>query len=129
MTHILDDCGHGTNSDAEWLAAIHALRVARELGAVSVDLRGDSALVVGQARGTARCRSAALRAHREVFQTLAATFETVKIRHVGRSHNLAGIALAACIRAEDRGPLTGPQFTVLVVARQPAIALPSLVRS
>lgn len=94
VTHILDDCGHGTNSDAEWLAAIHALRIARELGAVSVDLRGDSALVVGQARGTARCRSAELRVHRDAFQTLAATFETVKIRHVGRSHNLAGIALA-----------------------------------
>ena len=30
VTHILDDCGHGTNSDAEWLAAIHALRIARE---------------------------------------------------------------------------------------------------
>jgi len=94
VAHILDDCGHGTNSDAEWLAAIHALRIARDLGASSVDLHGDSALVVGQARGTARCRSAELRIHRDAFQSLATTFETVKIRHVRRSHNLAGIALA-----------------------------------
>lgn len=94
IVHLVPDIGYGTNSDAEWLAAIHALGVAAEIGAVAVDLLGDSTLVVGQASGTARCRSDELRAHLARFQTLASGFDSVRLRHVGRARNLAGIALA-----------------------------------
>lgn len=95
VVHLVPDCGQGTNSDAEWLAAIHALRIATEMGASEVDLLGDSTLVVTQANGTARCRSDALRAHRDVFRQEAAKFDRVRLRHVGRARNLAGIALAS----------------------------------
>ena len=94
VEHIVADAGHGSNSDAEWLAAIHALTVARDLDATAVDLLGDSTLVVSQASGTARCRSAALQDHLATFRELAATFAAVRLRHVGRAKNLAGIALA-----------------------------------
>ena len=92
-THHRADLGHGTNNDAEWLALLHAVEVAMSLGDRDIVLVGDSALVLHQAKGVWPCRSEALRAHRDVFLTLAPAFASIKFRHVGRSHNLAGIAL------------------------------------
>ncbi|HSI19427.1 MAG TPA: reverse transcriptase-like protein [Sphingomonas sp.] len=97
-THILRDLGHGSSSDAEWLALIHALRVAQSLGAADFVLLGDSASVVAQASGKAKCRAAAI-AHRAAFLALTPDGKPPRIRHIKRSHNLAGIALA---RLHDR---------------------------
>ncbi|WP_328805428.1 reverse transcriptase-like protein [Sphingomonas albertensis] len=94
VTYYQPDYGHGTNSDAEWLAAIQALEVARQNGERDIVLLGDSTLVVTQANGTARCRTAALEAHRARFAELAHGFDSIRIRHIGRAQNLAGIALA-----------------------------------
>ncbi|BCA61191.1 hypothetical protein HMP09_0425 [Sphingomonas sp. HMP9] len=94
ITYYRHDLGDGTNSDAEWLAAIHALEVASQNGDRDVTLVGDSTLVVTQANGTARCRSAVLEAHRVSFAEMALRFNRVRIRHIGRTQNLAGIALA-----------------------------------
>ncbi len=94
IAHYRHDLGDGTNSDAEWLAVIHALEVAVRNGDRDITLLGDSMLVVTQAGGTARCRSEALEAHRLRFVELAAGFDRVRIRHIGRTQNLAGIALA-----------------------------------
>src|SRR5688500_8145051 len=51
-TTILRDLGHGTSSDAEWLALIHALTIAQSLGTSDFVLLGDSADVVAKANGT-----------------------------------------------------------------------------
>ena len=83
----------GSNNDAEWLALIHALEVARSLGASDVVLIGDSALVVQQASGAWKCRSAELARHLARFTDLSRDVARVRLRHVKRSHNLAGIAL------------------------------------
>ena len=93
VTHHRPDLGHGTNNDAEWLALLHALDVAADLGAPDIVLVGDSALVLNQAKGAWPCRSEALRAHLDAFRALAPAFGSIKFRHVRRSHNLAGIAL------------------------------------
>lgn len=93
MTHHLADMGTGTNSEAEWLALLHALEVARTIGARSVVLIGDSATVIAQARGVQRCRSDVLRRHHERFRVLAAEFDDIRLRHVRRAQNLAGTAL------------------------------------
>lgn len=92
-TTILPDLGHGTSADAEWLALIHALTIAQSLGSKDFVLVGDSADVVAKASGAVRCRGDALR-HLERFQALASASGKPRVRHVGRSHNLAGIALA-----------------------------------
>lgn len=92
--HYRHDHGHGTNSDAEWLAAIHALEIAAQCGERDIVLLGDSTLVVTQANGTARCRSVELETHRKKFTALARGFDAVRIRYIARSQNLAGIALA-----------------------------------
>ena len=96
--HILRDIGHGSSGDAEWLALIHALKVAQSLGAADFVLLGDSASVVAQASGKAKCRGAAI-AHRAAFLALTPDGNPPRIRHITRSHNLAGIALA---RLHDR---------------------------
>jgi ribonuclease HI len=94
------DAGTGDNSDAEWLALIHAMEVARTLGATDLVLLGDSMLVVNQATGKAKCRGAALQAHLARFTELKGHFTRLRIRHTGRTSNLAGIALERALDAE-----------------------------
>jgi len=91
-THLFRDIGYGTNGDAEWLALIHALRIARTLGTEDFVLLGDAVAVIGPASGTVRCRGAAA-GHLEAFRDLAGT-RVPRLRYVKRSQNLAGIALA-----------------------------------
>ena len=93
VVHYRHDLGTGDNSDAEWLAAIHALEIAADHGDRDVVLLGDSTLVVMQANGRAPCRSAALQVHRGRFAELTRGFDRVRLRHIGRGQNLAGIAL------------------------------------
>ncbi|TXC70729.1 reverse transcriptase-like protein [Sphingomonas ginsenosidivorax] len=93
IAYVDDDLGEGSNTDAEWLAAIAALQVALALGERDVRLLGDSAVVVGQANGTRRCRTPELEAYRDRFRDLASRFASVRVRQIGRAQNLAGIAL------------------------------------
>ena len=92
VVHHATDLGSGSNDEAEWLAARHALAVARALGEVDIVLVGDSARVVAQANG-APCRSAALAEQRDAFRAEAAGFARVRVRQVARAQNLAGGAL------------------------------------
>jgi ribonuclease HI len=94
ITHHRPDCGHGNSNDAEWMAVIHALEIALEIGADNIVLIGDSALVIGQANGLVKCRNPSFQAKLELFRQRASRLERVKVRLVGRSQNLAGIALA-----------------------------------
>jgi ribonuclease HI len=93
--HLRQDLGHGTRADAEWLALIEALRLGLSLGGEFI-LIGDAADVIGQANGTLKARGSALR-HLETFRALAPA--RPRIRHIKRTQNLAGIALA---RLHDR---------------------------
>jgi ribonuclease HI len=91
-TSLVRDAGQGTSADAEWLALIHALGLALDSGAAEFVLLGDSASVVAQASGVGRCPASA-RHHLDALHRLAGATR-LRIRHVGRSKNLAGIALA-----------------------------------
>ncbi|TRW14476.1 reverse transcriptase-like protein [Glacieibacterium frigidum] len=88
------DLGFGSNNDAEWLAAIYALNMAGTLGVTDIQLLGDSALVVGQANGTTRCRSPKLVRHGAAFDGLRSNFVRVRVRRITRTQNLAGIFLS-----------------------------------
>ncbi len=98
VAHVRTGIGHGDNNDAEWLALIHAAGIAANMGLADVEFVGDSALVAGQASGTAKCRTPALAAHRAAFRAATAGIARVRVRHVPRAKNLAGIALAARYR-------------------------------
>lgn len=89
-----EEAGPGTSELAEWLALLHALGVARALGAETVELLGDSLAVINQASGRAPCRTQESERCRSAFIEAAAQFHGVRLRHVKRTQNLAGIALA-----------------------------------
>lgn len=95
VAHIRDDLGQGSNTEAEWLALIHALELALVLGERDFELIGDATSVIDQANGLAKCRSEALRAHLERFSALAQLCPPAQIRWIGRAQNLAGIVLAS----------------------------------
>ena len=87
------DHGAGDNHAAEWLALLDAVALARELGLTEVVLLGDSAMVVGHARGTARRVPPRFGGYLARFHQGIAGFDRVRVRHIGRAQNLAGIAL------------------------------------
>ncbi|MGQ2931436.1 MAG: reverse transcriptase-like protein [Sphingopyxis sp.] len=91
--HIERDAGRGSSLDAEWLALIAGLRLARARGLEDFILLGDAAGVVAQANGTVRARGGAA-VHLAAFRALVGDGPKPRIRHVGRAQNLAGIALA-----------------------------------
>ncbi|GLK44406.1 MULTISPECIES: ribonuclease HI [Novosphingobium] len=94
VAHVFEDCGCGTNSDAEWLALIHALELCREQGLEQVELIGDAVEVVRQANRALRDGHGPGR-HAARFLALAAQVRPARIRWIKREQNLAGIALAA----------------------------------
>lgn len=104
VAHIRTELARGGNSEAEWLALIHAAEFAIVAHFDDVVFIGDSLLVINQAKGSWKCRSADLRAHLQDFQTLAARIGRVRLRHVPRSKNLAGIALQRRHDGLDRTP-------------------------
>ena len=93
MTYRQDDIGHGRSEEAEWRALLHAVRIGIELGADEVELVGDSRSVIDQATGIAKCRGAALQ-YLAAYKAAVVAIPRVRLRHVRRSQNLAGIALA-----------------------------------
>ena len=85
--------GCGSSSEAEWAALLHALEIARALGETDIVLLGDSATIVRQANGEWTCRSAELRPYLARFREQATHFRRLRVRHIRRAQNLAGIAL------------------------------------
>ncbi|HEU0045240.1 ribonuclease H family protein [Sphingomonas sp.] len=92
-TRIVTDLGRGTSTEAEWLALIHALRVARSLDFTEAVLLGDSADVVAKANGKVPCRGTCA-THLQSFRSLLDGIAAPRVRYIKRSQNLAGIALA-----------------------------------
>lgn len=92
--HIRDDLACGDNNEAEWLALLHAVELARAAGARDVLFVGDSAVVIAQASGVGRCRSPQLQPHLDAYRAAVSGFDRIVLRCVPRTKNLAGIALA-----------------------------------
>lgn len=92
QTTILRNLGYGTSTDAEWLALIQALTIAQSRGIPDFVLIGDAADIVAKANGTRKCGRGDAH-HLERFRALTLAGGP-SIRHIKRSQNLAGIALA-----------------------------------
>jgi ribonuclease HI len=93
VAHIDRDLGLGTSLDVEWLALIRAVEIARDLGVANPLFLGDALGVVRQANRVLACRGAAA-GHLQALEALAGAMAPLHIRHVKRTQNLAGIALA-----------------------------------
>ncbi len=87
------DIGAGSSLDAEWLALLAALRLARARALADFVLLVDAAAVIAQAAGRARAHGEVAE-HVAAFRALAGDGPAPRIRHIGRAQNLAGIALA-----------------------------------
>jgi ribonuclease HI len=91
--YVRQGLGPGSAMDAEWLALLLAVELAGDLGLHEAVFLGDSLAVVGQANGIVRCPSEHIR-HRQALAALQPLSGSLRIRHVKRSQNLAGVALA-----------------------------------
>ena len=93
VPYLFDDLGHGSNSDAEWLALICALKLAQSLGLDDFVLMGDAIEVIQQANA-ALTSGRAKHSHAAAFLAISAGTPAVRIRWIKRQQNLAGIVLA-----------------------------------
>jgi ribonuclease HI len=93
QVHFFDDLGEGSSGDAEWLALLKGLEVARSLGVATFDLLGDSRNVLDQATGIIPCRSPSARDYRARYLAAALATPPRRVRWLPRHQNLAGIAL------------------------------------
>lgn len=91
--YVRQGLGPGSAMEAEWLALLRAVELAAELGLHGALFCGDSLAVVDQANDAVRCPSDHLR-HRQALAALHPPSGKLRIRHVKRSQNLAGVALA-----------------------------------
>jgi len=94
VPYLQRDVGRGSSEEAEWLALLHAVEVAITLGAADVELVGDSQSVINQANGTGKCRDPRLQQHLAAYRAAISAIPRVRLRHVLRPKNLAGIVLA-----------------------------------
>ncbi len=83
----------GSAMEAEWLALIAATRLAHERGIADAILLGDALAVIVQANGTVRVPPLC-RPYWERWSALPRPPGRFRLRHVKRTQNLAGIALA-----------------------------------
>ncbi|SDF16253.1 ribonuclease HI [Halorientalis regularis] len=79
--------GRATNNQAEYEALTKALEVARDFGFDTVEVRGDSELIVKQVRGEYDANDPQLREHRVTVRELLARFDDWTLTHVPREIN------------------------------------------
>jgi ribonuclease HI len=66
---------------------LRGLQYLKEAGAVSVEIYGDSKLVIRQLNGQYECKSDALRNYYEECREILMSFQLVILQHVPREHN------------------------------------------
>jgi ribonuclease HI len=71
-----------TNNQAEYEALLRGLQYLREAGAVSVEVYGDSKLVIKQLNGQYECKSDALRSYYEECREILKSFPLVTLQHI-----------------------------------------------
>jgi ribonuclease HI len=66
---------------------LRGLQYLREVGAVSVEIYGDSELVIKQLNDQYECKSDALRSYYEECREILKSFQLVILQHIPREHN------------------------------------------
>jgi ribonuclease HI len=84
--------GESTNNKAEFTALIAGLEEALRLGAIAVDLKIDSELLVRQLQGTYRSKK--MKQHYEQIRRLLDEFESYSVEHIPRDKNKQADALS-----------------------------------
>jgi hypothetical protein len=76
-----------TNNQAEYEALLGGLQYLKEAGAISIEIYGDSELVIKQLNGQYECKSDALRNYYEECREILKSFQLVILQHIPREHN------------------------------------------
>jgi hypothetical protein len=76
-----------TNNQAEYEALLRGLQYLKEAKAVSVEIYGDSKLVIKQLNCQYECRSNILRSYYENCREILKSFQLVILQHIPREHN------------------------------------------
>jgi len=79
--------GKATNNVAEYEALLHALRFARDRGALEVRVFSDSELVVKQMNGLYKVKHPDMRALHQKARALLSHFRSARLEHVRREQN------------------------------------------
>ncbi len=87
LAAVSEYIGETTNNVAEYRALIAGLEAARAFPARSVEVRGDSKLVIEQVRGTWKVKQAHLRPLVDEVRRLLEPYERVTLTHVPREQN------------------------------------------
>jgi len=94
LVELGESIGVATNNVAEYSGLIAGLRSAADLGAVEVEVRMDSKLVIEQMSGRWQIKNPGLRPLAAQAAALVARFESVRFTWVPREQNQAADALA-----------------------------------
>ena len=90
---IVNDIGNKTNNQAEWEALVEALKLAQKNNWNNIKIFSDSKLVVEQFNNRWRVKKQELMSYYFTAKTLEGLIDTVDLRWISRSQNLAGIEL------------------------------------
>ena len=85
---------HNTNNYAEYMALIMGLEKALNINIKTINIQGDSLLIINQAQNTFACNSTNLRPLKEQVQKLLLQFDNYSINHIPRKDNAIADALA-----------------------------------
>jgi ribonuclease HI len=76
-----------TNNQVEYEALLRGLQYLKEAKAISVEIFGDSELVIKQLNGQYECRNDILRNYYEECREILKGFQLVILQHIPREHN------------------------------------------
>jgi ribonuclease HI len=76
-----------TNNQAEYEALLRGLQYLKEAKAISVEIYGDSELVIKQLNGQYECKNDILRNYYEECKETLKSFQLVILQHIPREHN------------------------------------------
>jgi hypothetical protein len=76
-----------TNNQAEYEALLRGLQYLKEAMAISIEIYGDSQLVIKQLNGQYECRNDILRNYYEECKEILKGFQLVILQHIPREHN------------------------------------------
>jgi ribonuclease HI len=85
-----------TNNQAEYEALLRGLQYLKEAKDISVEIYGDSELVIKQLNGQYECRNDILRNYYEECKEILKSFQLVMLQHIPREHNEEANRLAQC---------------------------------
>lgn len=100
--------GRGTNNEAEYLALVALLELARSLGVTHLQVKGDSQCVIYQSLGVWGVNQDTLRPLHRRVQALRREFESLTLTWVRREENARADALSSApLPARQEGPEWG----------------------